>query len=471
MFLCKISEFGSPQEIVIANNRLYWRDKYFFYDEYLHPLHAVDTDLYGIFYVDDGAWIEYKDGTGKIIAKHLTFDAWGIGAVKNHRYCYGSVTIGEKIFVVDGRRKDKKILLCCGDNEVASVNIPWVERYLKAYGKLIYAYAGQTIHCFDSSLKSVWSEELDAEVLSTYIEVDTSNEMNAILIVYFGSDSTSYGLRAYRSDNGDLVWERKFEAKASGVKISEGKIYLCCKGVFIRLNALAGTTEVDQLLSFEKDDGSWFSISAVVPIKNKILCFYEQSKFIEVRTKDAKILLQKITLPETLFVFPSEPSVLEHAGRYYFGLEHQVMWLNPMKSAHAVLRLDNAAPEDCEATFESRPPYTVEPIKDSNGKNGFYIRMEGDDPEKIIRYANVVLKELAYMNGKTSEIEFESRDHDNAGVIILEVNTNNLPSNRNISEWTEIFSVIKERTEDELSINGVKAGDGESNFVIDLRVL
>src|SRR5690606_11545417 len=115
-------------------------------------------------------------------------------------------------------------------------------------------------------------------------------------------------------------------------------------------------------------------------------CFYEQSKFIEVRTKDAKSVLQKITLPETLFVFPSEPDVFEHSGRYYFGLEHQVMWLNPMKSAQAVLTLDNAAPEDCEATFESRPPYTVEPIKDSNGKNGFYVRMEGDDPDKIIRY-------------------------------------------------------------------------------------
>lgn len=246
MFSCEVREFGVGGNWVVVNDHRYRKDRYFFYDENLHPLHPADPNLYGIFYVDDGVWIEYKDVTGKITAKHLSFEGWKVDAIKNHRYCDGSVTIGKKIFFVDGRRKEKKIVVCCDDKEISAINIPSVDRHLKSHGGLVYGYAKQKIYCFDSELNSIWTVELGAEILSTYIEVNTSDERNAILIVYFGSDSTSYGFRAYRSDSGDLVWERKLEAKASGVKISEGKIYLCCKGVFIRLNALVGTTEVDR---------------------------------------------------------------------------------------------------------------------------------------------------------------------------------------------------------------------------------
>ena len=471
MFSCEVREFGVGGERVVVNGHLYRRDSYFFYDENLHPLHPVDPDLYGILYVDDGAWIEYKDVTGKITAKHLCFDGWKVDEVKNHRYCEGAVNVGGKIFVVDGRRKDRKIVVCRDNEEISAINIPWVDRHLGLHGDLVYGYADKTIYCFDSELKSIWTVELDAEIISMYIEVDASDKRNAVLAVYFGSESTSYGLLTRRVDTGALLWERKFGAKASGLQRKEGKIYFCCNGEFIRLNALTGILEVSQLLSYEKADGNCFAVSAVVPIENGILCFYEQNKFIEVRTEDAKNLLQKISLPETLFVFPFEPEVLEYRGKYYFGLEHQVMWLNPMKSAQAVLTLDSSAPENHVAIFENRPPYTVEPIKDAKGKNGFYIRMDGDDPDKIIRYANVVLKEHAYMYGKPSAVEFETRDHENAGSVILEISTNKLSGDKPLSEWTEIFSVIKMRTEDELLTSRVKAGDGESDFVIDLRVI
>lgn len=470
MFLCEVREFGVPGRFAIVNGHLYRQDRYFFYDENLHPIHPFYKNTYDIFYVEDGAWIENIDAEGKITAKHLSFNGWKIDLIKNHRYCADCVTINGKIFYVDGKRKDKKIVSYIDNKEVTTINVPRIDYSLKSHNDYVYGYSIKTVYCFDSELKAVWTAELDAEIFSIYVGLSISDEKNAVLLVYFGSDSTSYGFRAYQWDTGVLLWERKIDAKASGIQSTKGKLYFCYKGIFIRLNALTGEPEVNQQLSYENADGSHCPIITVVPIKSGILCFYKQSKFIEVRADDAKCLIQKIVLPETLFVFPSEPRIFEYSGRYYFGLEQQVMWLNPMKSAQAVLTLDNSAPANCEAKFESRPPYAVESIKDARGKNGFHVRMGGEDSDKIIRYANIVLKELAYMNGKTSEIEFESRDHDNAGFIVVEIDTSSLPDNKPLSEWAEIFSVIKNRTEDELTTSEVKAGDGESNYSIELRV-
>lgn len=96
------------------------------------------------------------------------------------------------------RRKEKKIVVCCDDKEISAINIPSVDRHLKSHGGLVYGYAKQKLYCFDSDLKDVWTEELDAEVISTYIEVNTSDERSAILIVYFGSDDP---YRQYRTVN------------------------------------------------------------------------------------------------------------------------------------------------------------------------------------------------------------------------------------------------------------------------------
>ncbi len=455
----------------VVDRCLYYQNKYFFYDENFNSMYPVDPRMYGIFYADGGAWIETKDETGRITSKHLSFSDWKIDTLKDHRYSSDSVTIDRKLFNVEGKRKETKIASYLNEKEIKSINIPGLELALKIHGDFLYAYTNQTVYCLDVDLNIIWTAGLVDEILSVYVEFDGSEEKNSVLLVYSGSDSTSYEFRAYAPNTGELMWRHQDSTKATSIQCNIGELYICVNGVFIKLNLLTGNVDANQPLFFERDDGNQVPIISVFPIKNGILCFYEDENFIEIRTEDAIDILQKIILPESSYIFPSDPNVLEHSGKYYIGLGHQVLGLNPMKSAVAILSPDNTASEDHQAFFESRPPYTVAPIKDKLGKNAYLVKMEGDDGNKIIRYACVVLKELAFKSGVTRFFEFETRDKNNAGLLSLEINTSQLQASGFAKNWSEVFAVIKERTELELKDSHVLAGDGESYFQVELKVV
>jgi hypothetical protein len=147
------------------------------------------------------------------------------------------------------------------------------------------------------------------------------------------------------------------------------------------------------------------------------------------------------------------------------------MGLNPMKSAIAVLTPDATAPENCDAQLEQRLPYIVESFTDPKGKNALRVHMGGDDANKIIRYAHVLLKELAFRTGLTTFFEFEARDKKNAGTLQLEIDVSELSTDKDKNQWFDMFSVIKTRVESELKTNDILAGDGKSEYKVTVSVV
>ena len=99
--------------------------------------------------------------------------------------------------------------------------------------------------------------------------------------------------------------------------------------------------------------------------------------------------------------------------------------------------------------------------------------MQGDDPDKIIHCAHVVLKEIAIKTGVAFGYEFEGlHDPLHAGKLFLEIDITGLePKETTKEEWLERFSIIKTRMDDELFAGRVAAGNKKNRYRVILSVI
>ena len=480
MYLCEVKEFGSNAVVNIAESKLVFIDNYYIYNEDPNPLIEINFDPYNdeLWCAYDGVWINTEDDNGVTIARRINIELQCFDREKKHLYQDGVVEINGFFYVVEGRR-EKTTIFSYDQNskKISKKSMPWLRSALLEHMNFLYAcdIEGNT-YCFDLELNELWNAKKSKRVHSSNVCLSYLIGFDDLIIVNVGEDKTdargNFEINAYKFDTGELVWQQIVETSPESNNLVGDKLYLSVNDRFIKIDAKTGKIELDVVFGYKTFDEQKGSVSVVYPVEQGLLCFNHQNHFIELRSHDATTILQTVKLPETYAYHLSvKPPVIEHEGKIYFALGHLVMGLNPMKSAIAVLTPDATAPANCEAQLEQRPPYTVESFKDEKGKNALRVRMGGNDAHKIMRYAHVVLKELAFRTGLTSFFEFETRDKKNARILELEIDTSELPTDKNKEQWLEHFGVLKTRVESELKTNDILAGDGKSNYQVTVSVV
>lgn len=478
MYSCEVMEFGAAVNIGYLE-RILFIDCYSIYSEDGEVIKNINIDRFNdVIRISDGAvWVTSLGNPEHVFTTKIELSNLSAASILHHSYSNGVARVGNRFFEVTGRRDKTKIICVSECSGSVEFPIPRLKRSVFSYKNYIYALdQDNSVYCFDENLMPIWVVKNISAINTSNLYLDHPIFFNEFVICNLGrfpsDEESSFHVHAYDVSTGKKVWGVVLDSPLQSGFLVKGKLYLSTERFFFRLNALDGIIEVKQEFFYKTSDGKPAVISAVYPVKDGLLCFNHQNHFIELRAPDAQMILQIIKLPETYsYSFNSSPPVLEYDGKYYLVLDHLVLGLNPMKSAVAILTPSSNAVKNCDALLESRPPYTVEPIKDKLGKNGYLVKMKGDDHNKIIRYACVVLKELAFKSGVTRLLEFETRDKNNSGSLILELDTSQLELSKTNKNWNEIFSVIKDRTELELKDSHVLAGDGESYFQVELKVV
>lgn len=475
MYSCEVIEFGSSIEVKLVEDILYI-DCYSIYNDKGYPIKDINIDRFGdsIHVINNELWITFSSDPQNIHAKRVDIESLDYVSNLPHAYSKGIVKTENRYFEVVGRRENTKIT--CISEAAVTVNIPWLKHELFSNKNKIFVFdRNGGLFCFDSALNSVWSIKCEKRITTTNLNLYHPIFFNDSIICNLGRGNADgdndFHVCSYNTITGNVICNLVLESPLQSSFLVGEYLYFSTQRYFYKVFAVDGCVEIKHEIIYETFDKKDSVISAVYPVKDGILCFNHQNHFVELRSEDAKTVLQKIKLPETYaYSLLSSPPVLEFGENYYFGLDHLVVGLNPMKSAVAVLTIDRDAPQYCDATLESRPPYLIEVVKGAAGKNEHLVKMTGNDHNKILRYAHVVLKEIAFKCGVTRLFEFDSRDKNHGGVIILEIDTSALEKPQSITNWDSFFSVIKNRVETELRDSHVLAGDGESHFTVELQI-
>lgn len=478
MYLCDVIEFGAAVKMGYSG-RILLVDCYSIYNERGEVIKNIDIDRFNdvIRISDEAVWVTSLGNPEHVFTTKIELSNLGATSTLPHSYSNGVARLGNRFFGVTGRRDKTKIACISECNGSVEASIPRLKNAVFSYRNYIYAFdQDNSVYCFDSNLTPIWYVKNISTINTSNLYLYHPIFFNEFIIFNLGKFSSdndnSFHINAYDINTGKTAWAIVLDSPLQSSFLVEDRLYLSTEKFFFRLNALSGAVEIKQEFFYRTFDDKPAVISAVYPVKDGLLCFNHQNHFIELRTPDAKLILQTIKLPETYsYSFNSNPPVLESDEKYYLTLDHLVLGLNPMKSAVAILTPSSSAKKESDAVLECRPPYSVELIKDKAGRNAFLVKMNGDDHSKIIRYACVLLKELAFKSGVTRLFEFEARDKNNSGLLVLEINTSQLEAANANKNWNEIFSVIKDRTELELKDSHVLAGDGESYFQVELKVV
>lgn len=481
MYSCNIIEFASSSHVGIAcETSLVFTDQYCIYDNALTPRLELPQNSGDTWVSSNGIWINTDAPTqySKITSKRISINTWTFDDVRSHKCTDWNAEIEGTVFVVEDCA-DAEVIIAYNkeSKQINKIEFERLRGCLVAHKNCLYASERDgSIYCLDSNLIVLWKDKKNKSIYSSNSNLRFPIPFDGLVINNVGEDKTgargNFEINAYKFDTGELVWQQIVETSPESNNLVGDKFYLSVNDRFIKIDAKTGKIELDVVFGYKTFDEQKGSVSVVYPVEQGLLCFNHQNHFIELRSHDATTILQTVKLPETYAYHLSvKPPVIEHEGKIYFALGHLVMGLNPMKSAIAVLTPDATAPANCEAQLEQRPPYTVESFKDEKGKNALRVRMGGNDAHKIMRYAHVVLKELAFRTGLTSFFEFETRDIKNAGILELEIDTSELPTEKNKEQWLEHFGVLKTRVESELKTNDILAGDGKSNYQVTVSVV
>ena len=203
---------------------------------------------------------------------------------------------------------------------------------------------------------------------------------------------------------------------------------------------------------------------------------------IQIRSSDANQVLQTINIP--LPYMPSLTAPTEFEGSYYLPLQHIDSFNNEMKGGLLVfevdLDIDDQVEIEVEAIIAPRPPISIGLIQNESGDDIYQVAIEHDadkpNPtsktlDDLIRFSTIALKETAFKYGSyTSSTETNNNHH---GQLLLSVKAEVLKKAEGLAdeELLEKLQVIKERVERNLADTGVRAGDGSSAFLVDIRLV
>ena len=290
-----------------------------------------------------------------------------------------------------------------------------------------------------------------------------------LVIINFGEHDTpergEFEINAYHAETGELAWQQIVSTSPSCSHLSGDKVYVCVVDELIILAAATGEVlhRVTHQLNEPKD--AYPPVNFMYPYQDKLLLVSPKHGLVQLRTGDCETILQNIHVPLP-YTTSFHPPVL-HDDKVYFSLTHANSFNNAMKGGILVLSQVDEAEKFVEAVIEERPNTVIELAQNTAGEEVYQVAISHDDLDDIIRFSTITLKEVAFKYGKYKSSTDKNENHH--GKLLLMVDSQKL--NLNADELKQKLAIIKQRVEANLVSSRVKAGDGKSDFVVDIELV
>lgn len=326
------------------------------------------------------------------------------------------------------------------------------------------------ILCLDELLSIIWSVGVEKKCFSDSINQSPQYFKKANLVIVNVGEKPdasrgAFELNGYNADDGQLVWSIEFKSTPCTSSLIEDKVYVIVRDKLAIVDAATGKIDIEidhNFTPFDIDTKTYKG--SAYPFGNSLLTISPSDRKLEMRTKDGLVILQTIIVPEP-YTPKLEPFVI-FGEKAYLPLKHIDFLDNTMKGAFMVLVPDENAPAELEAEIEARPPMSVDLITNSTGESVYQVTIEHDDLDDVIRFSTIALKETAFKHGSYETSTETNPDHH--GQLVLQAKVESLAMDE--AELLEKLAVVKERAERNLKDTGVIAGDGKSNFVVDIQL-
>ena len=197
-----------------------------------------------------------------------------------------------------------------------------------------------------------------------------------------------------------------------------------------------------------------------------LLITCERYGLLQVRSHDGKDILKNIHLPLPYTTSHHPPQYFDN--KVYLSLTHADRYDNSMKGAVLVVSgiAENLDGRTVEAECEPRPPTTVTRII-RDGEPVYCVTIEHDNVDDLLRFSTIALKEVAFKHA--DYLTSTERDKEHSGKLLLQVKAAPLAMDDN--ELLDALGSVKERVEQSLSSMDVDAGDGSSEYTVDVELI
>lgn len=344
--------------------------------------------------------------------------------------------------------------------------------YLTQSAELLFVLKRDGLVAYDLDLNEKWQVTTEKSCFSGVphsIDAPQYYQASDLVIINFGENNTpergEFEINAYQAETGDLVWQQIVSITPSCSHLSGDKVYVCVQDELIILAAATGEVlhRVSHQLN-EPEDGRP-AVNFLHPYQDKLLVVSPKHGLVQLRTGDAKTILQSIHVPLP-YTTSFHPPVL-HDDKVYLSLTHADSFDNTMKGGILVLSQVDVAEKFVEANIEERPNTVIEFVQNTEGEDVYQVTFSHDDLDDLIRFSTITLKEIAFKHGNYESSTETNESHH--GKLLLKIDAQKV--NLNNEELSQKLAIIKERVEANLVSSGVKAGDGKSDFVVDIELV
>jgi len=357
-------------------------------------------------------------------------------------------------------------------NLIGKVENKAKESICLAGNHLILREAGKSsILAYDESLNLSWKLSTKKRCFAkapNSLDIPRYSKAFDLVVVNLGENRApprgEFEINAYHAETGELAWQQIVNKTPDCSHLSGDKVYVCVEDDIMILDATNGKIlhQVKHELNVETDD--YPPANFVYPYQDKLLVVSPRHGLVQLRTGDAKTVLQQTHVPLPYTTNFRHPVI--HEDKVYFSLTHADSFDNTMKGAILVLTEGENSEKYVEAEIESRPPMTVELTTNSTGDAVYQVTINHDNLDDVIRFSTIALKETAFKHGSYSTSTETNKKHH--GELVLQVKAEPLAMNED--ELLSALGVIKERVEGNLISSRVKAGDKKSAFVVDIQL-
>ncbi len=470
-----VRELGRNALLDIYVGQLYISDRDALYAKDINFLY--DISKYDTYFIDDqGLWLNYghlsRPDEKTVCEFYDIFGKNGGNIVKSHNVDKYGQKIGSDYLLITGRRSERGLYLY---DDIGNFKCSVKGRFAlefevdsqHVYAKEIYG----DVVCFDHELTEAWRVKSNKNLYSDAIA--GPQLFKNLVIVNIGEKSEpprgEFELNAYHTDNGNLVWQQVLETSPASSTLVKDKVYVIVDKRLLVIDAATGSIEVEEqhgFTPFNADTNIYKG--AVYPMGDNLLCLSPPDRMIQIRSSDAKDILQTIRIPGSYTVKTDQP--IRYEGKYYLPLTHIDFMYNGMSGAYIVLTEDANAPEDHTAEIEARPDFYISTINEHETGNDIYlVTVSHNNMDELIRFSTIALKELACDRGAYQNPPNRNKNHK--GVVELVIDPAPLEHmKKSTEELMQELHVIKERVERWLQDMQVYAGDGTSPFVINIDI-
>jgi hypothetical protein len=507
MYQCKIIELPSSNIIgfpgsagmgIAAGQWVIWGDQTIFNQD-LQPIHPVPEKIvYGPQCTEQGIWLneegkKYDTCSSKLISP----DGDVLEKQRSPVFGSGIKIPGGSIRIEQFHRYDNAYLVRSdyAGQIIKKEFLAYVRggrmSFVCQQSHVFVRDGSGNLICFDFELNELWRHATNKQISSRCLVNEAAMVLDDLVIFNLGesyddehASQSDFEIVGFHAASGTIAWrhvlavtkpentdKRNIDQRYGTFTMAQlfgNKVYLCLYGRLIRLDGKTGAVELDTTIPYQTFDGKPFGVSHVYPVAQGLLCFNRRGHQIELRSADAQTILQTIELQHG---FCPDSMPLEHQGQLYFSLLHQNDFENYIKLAFATLTPDASAPAVLRALAEGRPPTTVEKIKDGR-KFGNLVRIGGDDASQILRYGEIVLRELAFRQGWSTRMpELNEPEAQHNGVLHLQIDYSALqPAAASEADWLKKFGVIQERVSACLTERKLRTGNRKGFYAVSISV-